>query len=214
MHLLVPLGNLVWVRVSTWEIAVMVYLLGKRSSYFHCSVTQMGITRGCLRAKACVVCTSCNMALGNNLFNIHLVATATTVPHTAHLPRPMLSTGTGCPDRLRSLYPWKSQKLSGHWPGQPALSGPAWAGGLEEVTSKVPSYLNHSLILWKKLLNMEEKKKGGGGTAWFWENMEGMVRTMLIPLKIKGFSLVSKLFLIYTELPYCYFYLLLLVASS
>lgn len=41
-----------------------------------------------------------------------------------------------------------------------------------------------------------------------------MVRTMLIPLKIKGFSLVSKLFLIYTELPYCYFDLLLLVANS
>jgi len=44
--------------------------------------------------------------------------------------------------------------------------------------------------------------------------MKGVVRTVLIPLKIKGFSLVSKLFLIYTELPDCYFYLLLLIASS
>lgn len=32
-------------------------------------------------------------------------------------------------ERLWSPHHWRCSKLSLHWPGQPALSGPAWAGG-------------------------------------------------------------------------------------
>ena len=37
-------------------------------------------------------------------------------------------------------------------PVQPALGDPAWAGGLDWVTTEVPSNPCHSVILWKQRL--------------------------------------------------------------
>ena len=45
--------------------------------------------------------------------------------------------------------PGDTEKLSGHGPGQPALCGPASAGGLDQMTSRgLFQPPNHSMILW------------------------------------------------------------------
>lgn len=43
------------------------------------------------------------------------------------------------------------QKSSGHWPGQTAPSGPAWAGDWAPWPTEVPANLNHVEILWNTM---------------------------------------------------------------
>lgn len=43
------------------------------------------------------------------------------------------------------------QKSSGHWPGQTAPSGPAWAGDWTPWPTEVPANLNHTEILWNTM---------------------------------------------------------------
>ena len=43
---------------------------------------------------------------------------------------------------------WQDRGRSGHGPGQLALGGPTSAGRLDQVTSKIPCKLNHSVTLW------------------------------------------------------------------
>lgn len=53
-----------------------------------------------------------------------------------------LSNGTGCLERLWSLPPWRYSKATWTW------SWPCLSQGLDQVMSKGPFQLNHSVVLW------------------------------------------------------------------
>lgn len=62
-----------------------------------------------------------------------------------HIQWGWLSTGTGCPHRWWSLHPLRCSKAPERGAGQPALGGPAWAGGGTRWPPEVPANLNHSV---------------------------------------------------------------------